>query len=304
VTSDEQVSTGQLPVPPWRDGAAPIPQRTRYRWPNGASLAVYVAVGIEEYELGGSRVEDILEGPGGQHGPLLSNAAWRDYGNRVGGFRLIERMADHGIAPTVLLNTDAYDTAPHLIAAARAVGGEFVGHGTSNSHSVLDLSEGEERSYIRRVIGRIAEEEGRPPAGWSSPWLEHTPNSLRLLAEEGVEYTLDLRMDDQPVRLGQGATDLLAVPYALELNDSSSMVARRVGAREFSGMIVDEFDELLAASAHGPVVMSVVVHTFISGTPFRLQALTRALAHLTGAGDQVWFATAGQIAEHHSRMTA
>lgn len=290
--------------PPWRDGTAPIPQRTRYRWPNGASLAIYVAVGIEEYELGGARVEDILEGPGGQRGPLLSNAAWRDYGNRVGGFRLIQRLADHGIAPTVLLNTDAYDTAPDLIGAARDAGAEFVGHGTSNSHSVLELSESEERAYIRRVVGRITAEEGGPPAGWSSPWLEHTPNSLRLLAEEGFQYTLDLRMDDQPVRMGEDATGLLAVPYALELNDSSTMVARRVGAQEFSSMIVDEFDELLAASTQGPLVMSVVAHTFISGTPFRLRALTRALAHLTSASDQVWFATAGQIAQHHKRMTA
>lgn len=294
---------GESSIPPWRDGAAPIPERIQYRWPNGGSLAVYVAVGIEEYELGGDRGEDILEGPDGQPGPILTNAAWRDYGNRVGGFRLIQRMADYGIAPTVLLNTDAYDTAPNLVGAARAAGAEIVGHGTSNSRSVLNLSEGEERSYIRRTIRRITEKEGRPPTGWSSPWLEHTPNSLRLLAEEGLQYTLDLRMDDQPVRIGQDVNSLLAVPYALELNDSSTMVARRVGAQEFSDMIIDEFNELLSASRQGPLVMSVVLHTFISGTPFRLRALMRALAHLASARGQVWFATAGQIAQHHNRMT-
>lgn len=290
-------------VPPWGRGASPIPDRPQYRWPNGASLAVYVAVGIEEYELGGPRVEDILEGPGGEHGPLLTNAAWRDYGNRVGGFRLLQRLADHGIPPTVLLNSDAYDTAPALIRAARAAGAEFVGHGTSNSLSVLDFVGEEEREHVRRVVGRIQAEEGRPPGGWSSPWLEHTPDSFRILAEEGFDYTLDLRMDDQPVRMGTDAGGLLAVPYALELNDSSTMVARRGAADDFSRMIVDEFDELLAASDEGPLVMSVVVHSFISGTPFRLRALTRALAHLAAADGKVWFATAGQIARHHAAMT-
>lgn len=290
-------------VPPWGGAAVPIPERPQYRWPNGASLAVYVAVGIEEYELGGARVEDILEGPGGERGPLLTNAAWRDYGNRVGGFRLLQRLAHHGIPPTVLLNTDAYDTAPALIRAARAAGAEFVGHGASNSHSVLDFIGEEEREYVRRVADRIRAEEGRGPGGWSSPWLEHTGNSFRVLAEEGFDYTLDLRMDDQPVRLGPESGGLLAVPYALELNDSSTMVARRAGAEEFSRMIVDEFDELLAASSEGPLVMSVVAHTFISGTPFRLRALTRALQHLTVDTDQVWLATAGQIARHHAAMT-
>lgn len=287
---------------PWPRCVSPIPERTQYRWPNGASLALYVAVGIEEYVLDGTRTEDILQGSGGSRGPRLSNAAWRDYGNRVGGFRLIERISDFGVTPTVLLNTEAYDTAPALVRAVREVGAEFVGHGTSNSYSVLDLSESQERSHIRAVANRIAEEEGRPPAGWSSPWLEHTPNSLRLLAEEGFQYTLDLRLDDQPVWVGEGVLGLLAVPYAMELNDSNAMVARRVGAMDFARMITDEFDLLLQASEQGPLVMSVVLHSHISGAPFRLQALTRALDHVASRRDKVWFATAGQIAQHHKKM--
>lgn len=302
--ADAVDAEGKPPVPPWRaSSAGPIRDRPRYLWPNGASLALYVAVGIEEYQLGGARVEDIVEGPGGARGPELTNMAWRDYGNRVGGFNLIDRLRAYGIRPTVLLNTDAYDTAPDLLAAAREAGAEIVGHGTSNSHSVLGLGLDEERAHLRAAIDRIAAEEGRPPRGWSSPWLEHNPDSLAILADEGIQYTLDLRLDDQPVRLDAAAGGLLAVPYALELNDSSTMVARCADAQDFCRMVTDEFDELLLASERVPIVMSIVVHSFISGVPFRLRQLTRALDHIARHRDKIWFATAGQIADHHVAMT-
>ena len=35
------------------------------------------------------------------------------------------------------------------------------------------------------------------------------------------------------------------MPYPQELNDSSAIVGRRVGAAEFADMIVDQFDEML-----------------------------------------------------------
>ena len=70
----------------------------------------------------------------------------------------------------------------------------------------------------------------------------------------------DLRLDDQPVRLNTRSGDLLAMPYALELNDSTTMVGRQASAREFTQMIIDEFDEMLEASRKQPLVMSIVLH--------------------------------------------
>jgi hypothetical protein len=85
------------------------------------------------------------------------------------------------------------------------------------------------------------------------------------------------------------------VPYALEINDSSTVIGRSASAAEFADMIVDEFDELLAAAQEQPLVMSIVVHSFISGVPFRLRSLSRALAHLGRHADQVWFTQPGAI---------
>ena len=113
-----------------------------------------------------------------------------------------------------------------------------------------------------------APQEGAAPGGWSSPWLSHTPATLDLLAETGYRYLLDLRLDDQPVWLTTESGPLLAIPYNAEINDSSTMIGKQASAHEFADMIVDEFAELCSDAA--PLVMSIVLHSFITGVPFRL----------------------------------
>ena len=265
---------------------SPITGRATGRWPGDKGLAVYVAIGIESYRFGDGHVEDILPGV---PKPDLANTSWRDYGNRVGVFRLLDRLSEFGIPPTILLNTDVYDTAPDVTVAARRAGAEIVGHGLSNSDSLAGLDPGAETAYLGAVARRIEAEEGQPPGGWSSPWLTHTDRTIDLLAAAGYDYLLDLRLDDQPVWLNTTGTPLLAIPYALELNDSSSIVSRGVSAGDFAEMIVDEFDELLRAATEQPLVMSIVVHSFISGVPFRLKHFAGALRHLASRGGDVWF---------------
>ncbi|HSI41932.1 MAG TPA: polysaccharide deacetylase family protein [Xanthobacteraceae bacterium] len=272
---------------------SPITNRPDFCWPNGARLALYIAVGIEDYAFGQGRTEDIL--PGSPQ-PDLVNTSWRDYGNRVGAFRLFDCLADYGISPAVLLNTAVYDSAPAVIAAARAIGAEFIAHGHLNSDCLAGMEPQQEIAYIRAVAARIAREEGAMPAGWSSPWLAHSPQTLDVLAAEGFRYVADLRLDDQPVRLNTRSGTLFAMPYALELNDSSTMIGRQAGARAFAEMIVDEFDEMLRASRRQPLVMSLVVHSFISGQPFRLAALRRALDHILARRDELWLTRPGEIA--------
>ena len=272
---------------------SPITERPAYRWPNGAGLAVYIALGIEDYVFGDGLTEDIL--PGASR-PDMVNTSWRDYGNRVGAFRLLDRLTTLGIRPGVLLNTAVYDSAPALIRAIRTAGAEIVAHGRANSDTLAGMLPDAEADYIRDVAACIAVHEGAPPLGWSSPWLAHSPNTLDLLAEQGFRYLLDLRMDDQPVWLKTHQGRLLAIPYALELNDSSTVIGRETTARDFADMIIDEFDEMCEAARRQPLVMSIVVHSFISGQPFRLRALTRALEHIAAARNEIWLATPGEIA--------
>jgi len=272
---------------PWAYSA--LPTRPQGTWPNGARVALWVAVGVESYRPDEGMTKDIL--PRGA-APDLVNQAWRDYGNRAGAFRLCDRLAGIGIRPAVLLNTDVYDEAPEVMAAARKIGAEVVGHGQSNSDSLAALPPGTEAAYVAGVAARIAAQEGTAPGGWSSPWLALSPTSLTSLASAGYRYLLDLRLDDQPVWLDTGAGRLLAIPYAAELNDSTTMIGRQMDARGFANLIRDEVEELLLSKQ--PVVMSVVLHSFITGQPWRLRPVAEAMAEIArNAG--VWCTTPAEI---------
>jgi len=270
----------------------PITRRPDFRWPDGNGLALYVAFGVEEYRFGEGMTEDLM--PGASK-PDMVNTSWRDYGNRVGGFRLIDRFASRGIRPAMLLNTEVYDHAPALMDAAYEAGIEMVGHGLTNSDTLAGMQPEEELAYMKAVQAKITEKQGFAARGWSSPWLAHTENTIDLLPQAGFSYLLDLRMDDQPVSLKSRGGSLLALPYALELNDSTTLIGRQTTARDFARMIVDEFDEMQIAARTQPLVMSIVVHSFISGQPFRLAALTEALDHITSRRDTVWLAQPGEI---------
>jgi len=235
---------------PARYAYSPLTVRPGGSWPNGARLAVVVCVGIESYRFGDGLTEDVLPGV---PAPDLVNTAWRDYGNRIGAFRIFERLGGLGIPPTVLLNTDVYDEAPDVLAAARAAGAEIVGHGRSNSDSLASMAPDAERAYLADVAERIRRHEGAAPGGWSSPWLAHSAATLRLLAATGYRYLLDLRLDDQPVWLRTESGPLLAIPYNAEINDSSTMIGRQASAHEFADMITDEFAELSTTAPLQPI---------------------------------------------------
>ena len=280
-----------MATPEDRYGYAPITRPNSARWPNGAGLAVYVALGIEHYVFGAGITEDIV--PGVPH-PDFTNASWRDYGNRVGGFRVLDRCGSLGIPLSILLNTNVYDAAPDLVSACRDAGCAMVAHGRSNSDTLAGMDEAAERTYLESVRDRMLAE-GDMPAGWSSPWLAQNAHTLDLLRETGYRYVLDLHPDDRPIRLRTRSGSLLHIPYGIELNDSSTVIGRQASPHEFATMIIDEFDELLAASASQPMVMSIVLHSFISGQPFRLRAVTTALDHIQQHSDSIWLATADEI---------
>ena len=283
-----------------RYGYSAMSQRQPFLWPNGARLAVYFALGLEEYSFGEGLTENLVSG--NAH-PDVLNSSWRDYGNRVGAWRLLEAFRRYGIPLSILLNSAVCESAPELVTAALDQDCELIAHGYSNSDTLHGLSEADEAEYLRRVARQIQEFGGKAPAGWSSPWIAETEHTPDLLQETGFSYVLDFCMDDQPVWLRTRRDRILSVPYSQEINDSSTIIGRQASAEEFSRMIIDQFDEMRSSRDEQPVVMSVVLHAFISGQPFRLRALRRAIEHILSAGETLWITQPGQIARHAGALT-
>ncbi len=272
-----------------------IEDRPDYAWPNGARLAVYIGLNLEHFGFGEGLGAELA--PGGPQ-PDVLNFAWRDYGNRVGAWRMREVFNELGLPVSLLVNSTMYDYAPALLDAYRTDGAEFVGHGRSNAERQGTLDEAAERTLIAETTAAIAAAEGGPPTGWLGPWISESHATPDLLAEAGYRYVLDWAMDDQPVWMRTRAGRLLAVPYPQELNDIPAIVARKVGAAEFADMIVDNFDEMLEQSARQPLVMGIALHAYIVGQPYRLRHLRRALRHIAERRDRLWLTTAGAIADY------
>jgi peptidoglycan/xylan/chitin deacetylase (PgdA/CDA1 family) len=278
---------------------SPIVARRGYSWPGGARLAVYVGLNLEHFAFGEGLGAELA--PGGPQ-PDVLNYAWRDYGNRVGAWRMLELLDALGWPCSVLLNSSIYDYAPQLAAAFRARGDEFVGHGRSNAERQGVLGEAGERALIEEATAAIARHEGKPPAGWLGPWISQSRATPDLLQEAGYSYLLDWCMDDQPVWFRTRKGRILSVPYPQELNDIPMIVGRKIGGDAFADMIVDNFDEMREQSRAQPLVMGIALHPYLVGQPHRLRHLRRALQHVAAHRDGAWITTAGAIAAHAAAL--
>jgi allantoinase len=283
-----------------RYGYTPITRRPVYDWPNGRRLAVYIGLNLEHFGFGEGLGAELA--PGGPQ-PDVLNYAWRDYGNRVGVWRMLELFDQLSLPATVLLNSSLYDYCPEVVAAFRARGDEIAGHGRSNAERQSVLDEAAESALIAEATAAITRHEGRAPAGWLSPWIAESRVTPDLLAEAGYRYTLNWCHDDQPgwMRIRNGGS-LLSVPYPQEINDIPAIVVRRIEADAFADMIVDNFEEMRVQAEQQPLVMGIALHSYIVGQPFRLRHLRRALSHIGAARDDIWLCRAGEIATHAANV--
>jgi allantoinase len=279
-----------------------IEDRSSGDWPGGKRLAVYIALNIEVFAFGEGLGAELA--PGGPQ-PDVLNYAWRDYGNRVGVWRMLDEFYRLELPITVLANSRTYDECPGIMEAFRRRGDEVVAHGRTNAERQGVLDEPAERDLIAEATTRISEEEGRRPEGWLGPWISQSRTTPDLLAEAGYRYLLDWCHDDQPVWMAtRGGSRILSIPYPQELNDIPAIVARRVEGRQFAEMIVDGFDEQLAQSAKQPLVFGIALHPYIVGQPHRLRPLRGALEHIAAHREAVWLCHAGDIARHWEGSTA
>src|SRR5262249_45525443 len=146
----------------------PIKDRPKLEWPGGARLAVWVIPNIEFFPL----TKGIAGQPGAPVGNPPSVRAWaqRDYGNRVGIWRLMDVLSKHDIRASPTLNSDICDHHPQIVRAAIELGWEILGHNRTNSVWLDTLSPEDERRTIADTLSRIAEMTRKnPPPSLRAP---------------------------------------------------------------------------------------------------------------------------------------
>jgi peptidoglycan/xylan/chitin deacetylase (PgdA/CDA1 family) len=276
---------------------SPIVERPPLAWPGGARVAFYVGLNVEHFEV--DKPSTSIWESTASLVPDPLNFGWRDYGARVGIWRVLDVLDRHGVRASVLLNADVAERYPQIVAAGREREWMWLAHGRNNSTLTHGLSESEERAELTAIVETIERATGGRPRGWLGPGLTETYNTPRLLRELGLTYILDWTADDQPFALS--VDGLLSVPYTVELNDLGLFLSRGLTGPQFVQLVKDQLEQLLAdAEATGAGrVLPLALHPFVIGQAFRAKYLDQALDHIVHHPG-VWVTTSDEIAAHYA----
>ncbi|OLN21801.1 polysaccharide deacetylase [Domibacillus antri] len=275
---------------------SPIVTRKPVKLPDGARVALWVIPNLEHFHFDQPSTS-IYGGTAGLK-PDILNYSWRDYGVRVGVWRMIEIMKKYNIRGTAALNSEVCAGYPEIIEAGQELGWEWMGHGSTNSRLITNMDEAEEHRLIKDVLDTIQASTGTRPKGWLSPALTETVHTPDLLREEGIEYLADWVNDDQPYAMKvRNGDSLYSIPYSIEINDITSFLSFGHTPEQFYQMIIDQFDVLYAEGETNARVMSICLHPFLIGHPFRSKYLEKAFSYIT-AHEGVWLATGNEIITH------
>jgi allantoinase len=276
---------------------SPIIHRPPLKWPNGAHVALWVIPNIEFFALD----EKVPPGSGGTGVPVPDVPTWssRDYGNRVGVFRLMEVLDRYGIRATVALNSELCAEHPAIIEEGNKLRWEWMGHCESNTRRLNAAAPGEEPRIIKDSLATIERAVGARPRGWLGSGLQETWDTLDLLAAQGCDYVCDWTNDDQPyIMTLDGGKTLVSLPYSHEINDKPAFERFNRTADEFREMICRQFDVLYREGAQSGRVMAIAIHPYLTGVPHRIDAFAQALAYIS-QHERVWKVTGMEIATHY-----
>jgi allantoinase len=275
-------------LPTERLSYSAISGRKPLKLPNGARMAVWVIVNIEEWDPKETMPRTVLTPPaGGAPMPDIPNWAWHEYGNRVGFWRMLDVLDRFGIKAVLAINGKAIETYAPIATAAQERGWEFIGHGfgQKNMQKVPD-----EREDIVKTSEAIKAFTGRHPRGWLGPGLTETWETPDILAEEGFDYVCDWVLDDEPVVLKTRTKPIINIPYTQECNDVAMMLIQHHKASEYRDRAIDQFDQIYSDAKDSARVMALVVHPYIMGAPHRLKYFAAALEHIKQHEDVVFWA--------------
>ena len=279
--------------------ASPMPTRKPLAWPDGKAVAVAVLVNLEWFPIVPS--DKPFRAPGHMQTPYPDYRHYtaREYGTRVGFYRLLDAFAKAGVGVTVAVNAAIAERYPTIIADIRAGGHEIIAHSTDmNGTIATGLPEEEERALIEKARDTLAAAIGSPPRGWQSIARSQSWNTPRLLVEAGFDYMCDWVNDDLPYFATTSAGTIVSLPFNHELSDRQLIAVQQQSMDSVARQVEDAFDWLAAESTqYGGRVLPLTLTPYITGLPYRMDAFEALLGRIA-ARPEAWFATAGQLVDN------
>jgi peptidoglycan/xylan/chitin deacetylase (PgdA/CDA1 family) len=266
----------------------PISERSPLTLPAGKKLAFYVGLNIEHFHVDVPSRSRQAPDPMG-HGQ-------RDYGTRVGIWRLVDLFDEVGVRASAITNSEVCTHYPQIVEAGVERDWAWIAHGQTNSRMESGMSLEEEEPFLEEMIATLDAALPARPTGWLGPGLSETFETPRILSKYGFTYLLDWCCDDQPFSLAKHG--LVSVPYSLEVNDISMWMKSLLAGPDYERIVLDQFEVLLEDAQRTAMVMALPIHTFVVGQPYLFKYLRRVLREICGHPD-VWVCTSDDIAAHY-----
>lgn len=256
--------------------------------PGDAQLAVWIIPNIEFFPLD----EVIPDGAGTV--PDIPYFSVRDYGARVGFWRVAEALMEVDAPVTAALNSEVCHVYPDIAQAIAEARWEVIGHCRTNNRRLSEMDEKEERATILDTSAILKKKFGSSPRGWLGAGLQERWTTLEVLAGSGYSYVADWCSDDRPDMTWDRS--LITMPYPRETNDKVAFDAVRMSSPEFADLVLRQFDVLWREGSLEPRVFGLALHPYLMGVPHRSDHLRRILNEMRERPN-VWWATGSEIAD-------
>lgn len=264
-------------------------------WPGGARTAVMALLYFEYQELDppeGAVSDGRFTGALGSYYPDFQNYSRREYGNRVGIFRVLDLLERHGVRATVCANAMAADRYPYIVERCLRAGHGFVAHGWSTNRMISSNMTGdEERRHIGECLDALENATGSRLTGWAGQDHGESERTPQLLAEAGLTHLIDWPNDDEPYAMNT-TPPIVSVPNQSEWDDAQLFAVRKVDSWRYPEIFSSAFDTL---HEEGGRLFGFGLHPWLFGQAHRIRYLEAALARLAGQAD-LWIATSDEIA--------
>jgi len=283
----------------------PLPQRQPLKWPNGATVALILTFNLETWDLtkdtdkpyyagGPSILPDILPG----NTPDFPNFTWREYGQRVGIWRLIDLFDSLEVKASCTTNAVTFERRKAMTDAVLERGWELLAHNWEQGELLTNFAQdpAAERKLVLRTLDQFENHVGRKSRGWLSSSLRGTLQTADILAEQGCIFYCDIMNDDQPYLIRTPSGPIVSVPYSNEINDFTFITRKNYTTDEFRDALIEELDVLHEEGAVTGRIMNVGLHPHVSGRAHRIRALREFIEHAKSLPG-VWWATREEIAE-------
>jgi peptidoglycan/xylan/chitin deacetylase (PgdA/CDA1 family) len=245
----------------------------------------------------GSFTSSLAGGLGDRPFPDYARVSHREYGHRVGIFRVLDVLEKHGIRPTVAIDAMTAEANPYLVAHCRQRGAEIIGHGISVSRMITGrMTEEDEEEYVNSSVEALRRAADVSPQGWLGPEHGESERTPGILAAAGISYVCDWVNDERPYRMTTAQGELHALPLMLELDDVNALWDRKVPVDRYARLLEESFDGLYEESQESGLLMAFNLHPWLIGQPFRIGYLDQALGHMVRR-QGVWAATGSEITE-------